>query len=291
MAEIEFKARAKINLTLDVLARLRDGYHLVEMVMQQIDLADRVRISTGSRDGPVRVVSDNPHVPDGRANIAFRAAQLIRERCGTDRAVTIFIQKSIPTAAGLGGGSTDAAAVILGLNCLFGLNMDLAEMMRLGSGLGADVPFCIMGGTALARGRGEILTPLYSAAILDILLVKPRFSVSTAWAYQNLDISSITNRPDNAGMIAALETGDKERIASGMVNVLEGVTASRYKEILEIKSRMMERGALGVVMSGSGPTVVGLFGDGQRAKEAAKIFMESYKKVIVTKTVPTKEGE
>ena len=291
MAETQLKARAKINLTLDVKARLRDGYHSVEMVMQQIDIADRVSIGTGDGSGPILVESDSRYVPDGEANIAYRAAPLIRKRYGIDRPVTVFIEKNIPTAAGLGGGSADAAAVILGLNRLLGLNLDLREMMRLGADLGADVPFCIMGGTALARGKGEVLTPIVSAAVLDILLVKPPVSVSTAWAYRNLDLSSITKRPDNAGMIAALEARDRERIAEGMVNVLEEVTVSKHTEISEIKSRMLERGALGTVMSGSGPTVVGLFGDGRKAKEAAKIFMESYKEVIVTKTVPTKEGE
>lgn len=291
MAEIVLRARAKVNLTLDVVERLQDGYHRVEMVLHRLDLADRVKITAGSGKGPIRVESDSPLVPEGRANIAYRAAQLIRDQYGIDSSITVSIEKNIPVAAGLGGGSADAAAVIEGLSMLFGLDLDTAGMMRLGALLGADVPFCFMAGPALAQGKGEVLTPIPSAAVLDLLLVKPDFPVSTAWAYKNLRLSSITKRPDNPGMVSALAKGDKERIASGMVNVLEGVTALRFPEILRIKEQMMERGALGAVMSGSGPTVVGLFRDIQSALSAAEYFGKSYEEVITTKTVTQKEGE
>jgi 4-diphosphocytidyl-2-C-methyl-D-erythritol kinase len=263
MTETTLQARAKVNLTLDVIERLKDGYHRVEMVLHRLDLADRVRITVGGGKGLIRVESDSPLVPEGRVNIAYRAAQLIRDKYG----------------------SADAAAVIEGLSMLLGLDLDTAGMMRLGTLLGADVPFCFMTGPALAQGKGEVLTPIPSGVVLDLLLVKPDFPVSTAWAYNNLKLSSITKRPDNAGMVSALAKGDKERIASGMVNVLEGVTALRFPEILRIKDKMMERGALGAVMSGSGPTVVGLFRDNKSALSAAEYFGKSYREVITTKTV------
>ncbi|HZX47200.1 MAG TPA: 4-(cytidine 5'-diphospho)-2-C-methyl-D-erythritol kinase [Clostridia bacterium] len=285
MTETILQARAKVNLTLDVVERLQDGYHRVEMVLHRLDLADRVKITVGSTEGPIRVKSDSPLVPEGRANIAYRAAQLIRDRYGIDRGITVGIEKNIPVAAGLGGGSADAAAVIEGLNMLLGLDLDTAGMMRLGALLGADIPYCFMTGPALAQGKGEILTPIPSTTMLDLLLVKPDFPVSTAWAYENLRLSSITKRPDNPGMVLALAKGDRERIASGMVNVLEGVTALRFPEILRIKDKMMERGALGAVMSGSGPTVVGLFRDVQSVLSAAEYFGRLYKEVITTKTV------
>ena len=177
---------------------------------------------------------------------------------------------------------------MVGLNKVFGLGVDTAGLMRLGALLGADVPFCIMGGAALAQGKGEVLTSIPSAKALDLLLVKPDFSVSTAWTYQNLRLSSVKRRPDNPAMISALAMGDKRKIAAGMVNVFEEVTASRFPEIMEIKNQMMERGALGAVMSGSGPTVAGLFEDGQSTLAAAEFFKGFYKDVIVTKTVTKK---
>lgn len=291
MAGIWLKARAKINLTLDVLARRRDGYHEVEMILQQLDLADRVGISVGKGRGPIRIESDCPGIPGDKENIAFQAAQLMREESNTKETVNIHMEKRIPIAAGLGGGSADAAAVIYGLNHLLGLNLGLRRMMDLGASIGADVPFCIMGGTAIARGKGEMLTPIASNVVLDILLVKPPFSVSTAWAYKNFNLTSVPKRPDTTEMIAELKYGNKGKIASGMVNVLEGVTASRYTEILNIKNRMIEMGALGAVMSGSGPTVAGVFENNLRAKTAAKYFGGLYEEVIVTKTAAIKRGE
>ena len=180
MAETTLQARAKVNLTLDVIERLKDGYHRVEMVLHRLDLADRVNYRR-QRKGPIRV-ERRPLVPEGRVNIAYRAAQLIRDKDGMDRSITVSIEKNIPVAAGLGGGSADAAAVIEGLSMLLGLDLDTAGMMRLGALLGADVPFCFMTGPALAQGKGEVLTPIPSGVVLDLLLVKPDFPVSTAWA-------------------------------------------------------------------------------------------------------------
>jgi 4-diphosphocytidyl-2-C-methyl-D-erythritol kinase len=291
MAEIRLKARAKINLTLDVLQRLNSGYHQVEMILQQIDLSDEVGIVSDGQKGCIRVESNCSTLPKDGDNIAYGAAQLIKDMYGIKQQATITLQKSIPVAAGLGGGSADAAAVILGLNRIWGLGLDIPAMMKLGTRLGADVPFCILGGTALARGIGEVLTPIPSDLSLDILLVKPDLMVSTASVYKSLDITSISKRPDNYGMIEALKAGDNEGIADRMFNVLEGVTVKRHPEIGIIKKDMMVRGALGAIMSGSGPTVAGLYENQQGALAAAEFFKTKYKEVIVTKTVTLEEGE
>jgi len=285
MDKITLKARAKINLTLDVKRRLESGYHQVDMIMQQLELNDEIEITTVNENGGIKVRTDHSLVPGDRNNLAYKAARLIKDTYNISRQANIRINKNIPVAAGLGGGSADAAAVILGLNRIWKLGLDISSMMRLGIKLGADVPFCILGGTALAGGTGEVLTPVSSAPSMDILLVKPDFMVSTASVYSSLDVASISERPSNAGMIGALEAGDKEGIASRMYNVLEEVTVKRHPEIDIIKKAIIERGALGAVMSGSGPTVAGVFENGERAHRAAKDFSKEYKEVIVTKTV------
>ncbi len=291
MAEIRLKARGKINLTLDVLSRREDGYHEVAMVLQQIKLADEININIGKEGSTVRINSDNPRIPKGETNIAFRAARLMQKKYGINRTIDIYIEKNIPIAAGLGGGSTDAAAVIYGLNRLLRLNLGSEDMMALGTSLGADVPFCIMGGTALGRGIGDILTPIDCNVKLDFLLVKPDFTISTPWAYQNFSPKGIRERPDNGNMVKALERGDKKGIALGMINVLEGVSALKHPAILDIKDRMLRAGALGAVMTGSGPTVIGLFENDENIKAAAEHFRALYDEVIITKSFNVKEGD
>ncbi len=278
------EARAKINLTLDVINRREDGYHNVMMIMQQVCLSDTVQLVSGSGDGPVTIECSHPQVPSGGANIACRAAQLIREHFNIRRGIEIRIDKNIPVAAGLAGGSTDAAAVIKGLNLLWELNMDMREMMNLGKVLGADVPFCIMGGTALAEGMGDILTPVRAPAELDLLLVKPDAAVSTAWAYCNLDPAAIHERPDSPMMIKALEAGDRPGIAGGLCNVFETVIPVHYPEIRDIKETMLRTGALGSVMTGSGPAVVGIYESREGAEKAAGCFAGRYRDVFVTRT-------
>jgi 4-diphosphocytidyl-2-C-methyl-D-erythritol kinase len=285
MDEITLKAGAKINLTLDVLSRREDGYHLVEMVMQEIDLADNVHIALKPDTDEISICCNHPAVPAGENNIAYRAARLIKEAFGVKHGVAINIEKNIPVAAGLAGGSTDAAAVIRGLNEIWELDMETSGMMELGRRLGADVPFCILGGTALARGIGERLTPLRAKVPLHLLLVKPDAMVSTAWVYGNLNLNSIDKRPDTRQMIKAIEEGDIEGIARGMVNVLEKVTVSRYPEIRWIKRKMIATGALGAAMSGSGPTVIGIYGSSAEAVGASEAFIGDYREVMVTKTV------
>ncbi|MBA1334820.1 MAG: 4-diphosphocytidyl-2-C-methyl-D-erythritol kinase [Firmicutes bacterium] len=282
--KIFLSASAKINLTLDVICRRQDGYHRVEMIMQETELSDDVHIAVSDGPGGISVRCSHPDVPDGENNIAYRAAKLIKETFHIGKQVEIYIEKRIPVAAGLAGGSADAAAVIKGLNLLWELGMDEAAMMNMGAVLGADVPFCIRGGTCLAGGIGEVLTPITSKAVLDLLLVKPEVMVSTAWAYNNLNLNAIRKRPDNSSMIDALERGDIREIAGGLINVLENVTIPRYPEIEQIKGEMMDAGALGAAMSGSGPTVFGIFGSVSEADAASRIFRRKYKDVIATKT-------
>lgn len=276
--------RAKINLTLDVLNRRQDGYHNVRMVMQQIELCDYIHLIPCPRQEGIRIACSHPGVPRDDNNIAYRAAQLVKDFFKIGEGIIIKIDKNIPVAAGLAGGSADAAAVIRGLNNLWGLGMDTACMMELAAKLGADVPFCLLGGTALAEGIGEILTPVNAPAKLDFLLVKPGVLVSTAWVYKNLDLGSIEERPDIEKMLQALNKGDKGEIASRLKNVLETVTASRYPEILAIKQSMIEMGALGAAMTGSGPTVFGIYRSREEAETAAGFFRERYKDIIITRS-------
>lgn len=276
--------RAKINLTLDVLNRRQDGYHNVRMVMQQIELCDYIHLIPCPRQEGIRIACSHPGVPRDDNNIAYRAAQLVKDFFKIGEGIIIKIDKNIPVAAGLAGGSADAAAVIRGLNNLWGLGMDTDCMMELAAKLGADVPFCLLGGTALAEGIGEILTPVNAPAKLDFLLVKPGVPVSTAWVYKNLDLGSIEERPDIEKMLQALNKGDKGEIASRLKNVLETVTASRYPEILAIKQSMIEMGALGAAMTGSGPTVFGIYRSREEAETAAGFFRERYKDIIITRS-------
>lgn len=282
--KIFLSAGAKINLTLDVLGRRQDGYHRVEMIMQETELCDDVHIAVSDGPGDISVRCNHPHVPDGENNIAYRAAEMIRKTFHIGRKVEIHIEKNIPVAAGLAGGSADAAAVIKGLNLLWKLGMDQAAMMDMGVVLGADVPFCIHGGTCLAGGIGEVITPVRSKAVLDLLLVKPEVMVSTAWVYNNLDFGAVKKRPDNGSMIEALKRGDIREISGGLINVLENVTIPRYPEIERIKGEMVDAGAMGAAMSGSGPTVFGIFAGASEADAAARILRKKYRTVVTTKT-------
>ncbi|TYP51656.1 4-(cytidine 5'-diphospho)-2-C-methyl-D-erythritol kinase [Thermosediminibacter litoriperuensis] len=268
MDKVELEARAKINLTLDVLYKRPDGYHEVEMIMQTISLKDRIVITLlPGRD--IRIVNSCRELPDGEDNLAFKAAKLMMDEFGLDAGVEIKLFKEIPIAAGLAGGSADAAAVLEGLNELFGLRLSKEALMRLGERIGADVPFCSMGGTALARGKGEQLTPLPPVPPMSLLLVKPPFAVSTKEVYSRLNIKSIKKRPDTEAVIKSIEKGDVDGISQGLCNVLEEVTFAQHPELEIIKAWLVERGALGSLMSGSGPTVYGIFENRRDAERAA----------------------
>ena len=248
---LELKAYAKINLGLDVVRKREDGYHEVRMIMQTVNLYDRIDMDR-TEDGVIKTETNLPFVPDGEGNLAWRAAKLLLDEAGIKDGVTIRIRKYIPVAAGMAGGSTDAAAVLVGVNRMFDLGFTKKELMERGVKLGADVPYCIMRGTALSEGIGEILT------------------VSTKAVYGKLRVNELApeEHPDIDGMTEAIRNGDLDGVISRLGNVLETVTIPDHPEIARIKSMMMENGACGSLMSGSGPTVFGIFDDPDKAEFA-----------------------
>ena len=246
------KAFAKINLGLDIVGKRPDGYHEVNMVMQSIALADEIELLPAEK---ISVTTDQADIPDGQDNLAWKAAMLLAEKYGHKPNVQIRIRKNIFSAAGLAGGSADAAAVLRGLNRLWQLVLSAEELEALAAELGSDVPFCIRGGTAAATGRGEILEPLADMPETWLVLAKPRISVSTAWAYQNFRNEDVITRPDITAMKKAIKNSDKQGIIASMGNVLESVTCKAYAEIDAIKEIMLANGAEISLMSGSGPTV------------------------------------
>ena len=250
------KAPAKINLSLDVLYKRRDGYHEVEMVMTTIDLADRLEIEEISAND-IKLFSQYRFVPDDDRNLAFQAAKLIKERFGIKQGVSISLEKNIPVAAGLAGGSSDAAAVLRGLNTMWRLGLTSHELAKLGAEIGSDVSFCVYGGTALAKGRGELITPLPSPPHCWVILAKPTIGVSTADVYKRLNLNEISH-PNTQAMIEALQTNDYKKLCNNLGNVLENVTLQLHPEVTAIKEHMIKFGADAVLMSGSGPTVFGL---------------------------------
>lgn len=250
------KAPAKINLSLDVLSKREDGYHEVEMVMTTIDLADRIELTAMDEDC-IKIISHSRFVPDDQRNLAYQAARLLKERYGVKSGVSISIDKIIPVAAGLAGGSSDAAATLRGLNQLWSLGLSMEELASIGSEIGSDVSFCVYGGTALARGRGEKITRLPAPPNCWVILAKPSIGVSTADIYKNLDVQSVQH-PDTGAMIRAVENQRYDEVCKHMGNALEGVTLKMHPEVLHIKEQMERFGADAVMMSGSGPTVFGL---------------------------------
>ena len=277
-ADTTVRARAKINLTLDVTGRREDGYHTVEMVMQSITLHDTVRVTTIHGE-------KMPFLPTDERNLAYRAAELFYKETGALlETCEIHIEKRIPVAAGLAGGSTDAAAVLRALNALHTAGLTDDELCEIGLKLGADVPFCLRGGTMLAQGIGEELSLLPDMPHCWVVLCKPPFAVPTKEVYQEIDSVDILEHPDNKGMMAALDQGDYEGVCAYLSNVMETVTAAKRRQIGEIKSFLAENGADGTLMSGSGPTVYGLFSDESRAKTAAKMLRRRFADTFLTET-------
>lgn len=267
MDTIQMKAMGKINLGLDVVGRLENGYHEVRMIMQTVQLFDKVNVKVRD-DSRIIIHTNLPFLPDNENNIAWKAARLMMDTYKLDRGVSIDIEKHIPVAAGMAGGSTNAAAVLFGMNKLFGLGQTKNKLMELGVKLGADVPYCLMRGTALSEGIGEILTPLPPLPDCHILIAKPGISVSTKYVYEHLDTYGVEHHPDIDGMIKALEDGSLLGVAERMENVLETVTINKHPEIETIKQTMKDAGALNALMSGSGPTVFGIFNDYKKAEGA-----------------------
>lgn len=278
MKALTIKAPAKINLSLDVTGRRSDGYHYVKMVMQAVSLCDEIEIE---KSADIEVSTNLKFIPNDSRNLAYRAAQAFFDETKISGGAKISIVKNIPVGAGLGGGSTDAAGVIMGLNKLYGAGLSLLAMQKIGERLGADVPFFFTGGTCLAQGLGEAVTPVECALRCFAVIVKPSFSISTKWVYQNLDLNEITSRPDTDKLLAAIKSGDVPLMASLMENVLEGVTAERYALIQRIKKRLVEEGALGSLMSGSGSSVFGIFETEKAAQRCAAIAKKRYKGVFI----------
>jgi len=262
------RATAKINLALDVLRKREDGYHEVRMVMQMVGMYDRLSMQPVSGRPGIRLESNLSYIPTDENNLVVKAAKLLMDEAGVKDGLDIRLDKFIPVAAGLAGGSSDAAMAMVGVNRLFHLGLTQKALMERGRLIGADVPFCILRGTALSEGIGEILTPLPSIPDVYILLCKPNISVSTRDVYNALDAAAIPFHPDVDGMIRAIREGDLKGIVQPdrMANVLEDVTGPRYPVIGQIEKIMLEEGAVRAVMSGSGPTVFGIFEDRDKAE-------------------------
>lgn len=290
MHKIFYPAKAKINISLDVLHKRPDGFHQVEMIMQSITLADVVILEENNLP-QVDFYCSHPQVPSGESNLAVKAANLLKERLPRERGCRIKLEKNIPLGAGLGGGSTDAAAVLLALNRLWELNINREELMEIGSKLGSDIPFCIKGGTCLARGRGELLEELFPLPSLWVLLVVFPFSVSTAEIYGSLDLEKIEGRPDTLSLLSALKDKDMEVVQEHMGNVLEGVTLKKYPQVARVKEELYRRGLRGIQMTGSGPTLFSLSSSREELEEAVSSSPGEGVKVIITKTVPEGQGK
>ena len=273
MNQIELKALAKINLGLDVLGRRENGYHDVRMVMQSVYLYDEVKIEKTEAPG-IALASNLSFLPTGEGNIAYKAAQLLTEEFEIGEGVKITLNKHIPVAAGLAGGSSNAAAVLFGMNRMFHLGLTREELMARGVRLGADVPYCIMRGTVLAEGIGEELSVLPAMPKCTVLIAKPPVSVSTKVVYEALDAKEIVEHPDIDGIIEGLKKHSLKQVAECMGNVLEDVTIPMHPVIEQIKGEMKEAGALNAMMSGSGPTVFGLFESRAAAREAQRRIRE-----------------
>ena len=269
MDTIRLKALAKINIGLDVLRRREDGYHDVKMIMQTVGIYDQICLNREKTPG-IRVKTNLFYLPDNENNLVYKAAKLLMDEFSIEDGVSIDLNKYIPVAAGMAGGSSDAASVLYGMNKMFSLGLSRDELMRRGVKIGADVPYCIMRGTALAEGIGEILTPLPPMPACFVLVAKPGISVSTKFVYENLHANDLRpeQHPDIDAAIAGIRAGDLKATAQAMGNVLELVTAREYPVIEEIKNFMKKRGALNAMMSGSGPTVFGLFENKTTARNA-----------------------
>lgn len=273
--DISLKALAKINLGLDVVRRREDGYHEVRMIMQTIQLYDRLDIKRTQEPG-IQIQTNLSFLPVNENNLIYKAAKLLMDEFSITDGVSVKLDKRIPVAAGMAGGSTDAAAMLIGVNRLFSLGLTKRQLMERGVQIGADVPYCIMRGTALAEGIGEALSPLPPMVKCPVLIAKPSISVSTKFVYQNLKLDDTTIHPDIDRLIDDIKAKNLHDIAAHMGNVLETVTIPNYPVIDEIKKHMLSNGALGAMMSGSGPTVFGLFDDEDTAKKAYKAMRSSH---------------
>ena len=277
---VTIKAPAKINLALDTLYKREDNYHEVEMVMTTVDLADYITV-TPLEKNEIKIKSNEFTMPLNEKNLAYQAAKLFKEHFNIDKGVEIYIKKRIPVAAGLAGGSSNAAATLKALKELWQVDCTIDELAELGAKLGSDVPFCVYGGTALATGRGEKIQQIPSPPKCWVILIKPRIGVSTKEVYECIDSKDIDKRPNNKFLIECLKNEDTRQLAENMFNVLEGVTMDKHPVIQQIKDIMTNNRALGAMMSGSGPTVFGLYENREDAVKCKAILEKQFKQTFV----------
>lgn len=280
---MQVKAYAKINISLDVVGKREDGYHLLKMIMQNIDLYDLISVEKTSSG--ISITCNKPYIPTDERNLAYKAAKLFKDTYKVDGGVTINIRKNIPVAAGLAGGSTDAAAVLKCMRDIYKPNLSDEELESLGLKIGADIPYCIKGGTALCEGVGEVITTLKPFKDFILVLVKPSFGVSTKDVYGGLDISKIHKHPDTDGLINAMEDGNIQFVGRNMRNVLENVTLRKHYCLRDIKQEFLRMDAIGTLMSGSGPTIFAFFEDMVKAQSCYDKMKTKYNEVFLTRTI------
>jgi len=280
---MKIKAYAKINIALDVVGKREDGYHLLRMIMQTIDLYDTIEIE--KINSGIKLKCNKHYVPTDERNLAYKAAKLFKETYSIDDGVDIKLNKNIPVSAGLAGGSTDAAGVLKLMNKMFEINADDDELKALGLKLGADVPYCINGGTALCEGIGEEITQLKQFKDKILILIKPPFGVSTKEVYKSFDLSRAIFHPRIEALIESMENDDIYFVANNMKNLLENVTLKRHRVISSIKEEVILNGSIGTMMSGSGPTVFAFFDDMLQAQTCYDSMKKKYKDVFITRTI------
>jgi 4-diphosphocytidyl-2-C-methyl-D-erythritol kinase len=274
MNSIIIKAYGKINLSLDVIGKRPDGYHDVAMIMQTVNICDTLTMSIRD-DENICITTDLEGLTCGEDNLVYKAIEMLRKEFEITKGVTVFLEKRIPMAAGMAGGSADCAAALKGMNELFELGLDDKALMERGVKLGADVPYCVIGGTALCQGIGEVITPLSPLTKGHLVVATPDVNVSTPWVYKNLILNENTIHPDTELMLKAVKDENIELLAKNMYNVLETVTAKEYGVITKLENIMKDGGALGSIMSGSGPTVFGIFDDESKAKAVYSTIKEN----------------
>lgn len=288
MDTIVLKARAKVNLALDVTGIRADGYHEMRMINHSIDLEDQLTFEP--HDDRVLLTSNVQSIPLDERNLVMKVVRKIQSQFNINKGVKIHLDKKIPAQAGLAGGSSDAAATLKGLNRIWKLNLSMAELVEMGGSIGADIPYCLVGGTALVEGIGEKITPLKELNKMTVLVVKPEIDIATPWAFKKLDELTITKHPDIMALIKLLNADDYERLQDVIGNVFENVVFERYPEIAKIKKVMRRQGALASVMTGSGSTVVGYYRDYELAKQSWERFNDKYELCFLTQTCE-KEGD
>ncbi len=288
--EITRKAYAKINLGLDVIGKRDDGYHLVKMIMQNVDIYDTLTFED-TEDGEITLTSSDDGIPTDGSNLICKVAAQLKETFSVNRGVRIKLEKRIPVAAGMAGGSTDAAAAYLALNELWELSLSKEELCRMAVKLGADIPYCIVGGTALSEGIGEVLSPVDNKAEYQLVVAKPDIAVSTGWVYTELDSHEIKSHPDIDGIKSAIEAGDVHGMCERIGNVLEPVTVSKYPVIADLERTLEDNGAVRAFMTGSGPTVFAVYDDEEKAAKGYEAVRKSglARQLFLTKPIDPRQ--